>query len=265
MTEPAELAPVFAKLRAEEDVRAFFLFGSLARKEQGAFSDIDVRVVTNGAPKIGARMCVIDVGGVPTHVSLGARALESMQASARSAAGWAFMAGFVEVAVALDDVAAAERARDEVRGALVKPARLESESGLHSDLEDIVEHLAKTRNAYARGEAEHARVFRHAWHVAKNVRRALVPFGPVEPARRGGETEERALATMPRAFRDDLAFVAGETPWARDPRAVAQASARVAHDVIIKLETLSDPPLYEPLRSDLVSGRVRALVARMHL
>jgi plasmid stabilization system protein ParE len=143
------------------------------------------------------------------------------------------------------------------------PRASRSESGLHSDLEDIVEHLAKTRNAYARGESE--RVFRHAWHVAKNVRRALVPFGPVEPARRGGETEERALATMPRAFRDDLALVAGETSWARDPRAVVVASARVARDVVTKLETLSDPPLHEPLRADLTSGRVRALVDRMKL
>jgi hypothetical protein len=258
-----ELSPILERLRSEESVRAFFLFGSLARKEQGAFSDIDVRVVTDGAPKIGARMTVLDVNGVPTHVSFGARALESMLASARSPAGWAFMAGFVDVAVALDATDAAEAVRAQLREALVKPARLESESGLHSDLEDIVEHLAKTRNAYARGESE--RVYRHAWHVAKNARRALVPFGPVEPARRGGETEERALATMPRAFREDLALVAGETPWARDPRAVAAATARVARDVVVKLEALTDAPLRDPLRADLTSGRVRALVDRMHL
>lgn len=253
-----ELAPLLEHIRREENVLAFFLYGSLARKEQGTFSDIDVRVVTVDAPKIKARMSVVDVNGVPTHVSVSARALDNMQASAKSAAGWAFTAGFVDVAVPLDD--AADGVRAQIRDALIKPARLESESGLHSDLEDIIEHLAKTRNACDRNESE--RVFRHAWHVAKNVRRALVPFGPVEPARRGGETEERALVTMPRAFRDELALVAGETSWARDPRGVAAASARIARDVVVKLEALTDPPLHEPLRTDLTSGRVRALVER---
>jgi hypothetical protein len=116
------LAPTFERVRGEESVRAFFLFGSLARKEAGAFSDVDVRVVTDAPPKIGARMCVVDIGGAPTHVSLGARALDGMKASAKSAAGWAFMAGFVDVAVALDDNA--EAVRTELREALVKPARL---------------------------------------------------------------------------------------------------------------------------------------------
>lgn len=247
------------RIRGDEpSTRALFLYGSFARKDQGAFSDIDIRVVTAGAPVVKARMTVIDHDGKPTHVSIGARSIEAMEAAASSAAGWAFMAGFVDVAVTLDDP---HGVRERIRSALVRPARLESESGLDADLEDIVEHLAKTRNAFARGA--HDRVMRHAWNVAKNVRRALVPFGPVEPARRGGETEERAVATMPPRFRADLALASGETPWARAPLDVVRACGRVAVETVAKLEKMSDPPAREPLRSDLVNGRVRALVERL--
>lgn len=261
----AALAPVVERLRAEEpSARAFFLFGSLARGDHGAFSDVDVRVVTDNAPRRSARATIVDldVDGqtVPTHVSIGARSLEQMEASAGSAAGWAWVAGFVEVAVAIDDPL---DVRARLRAALARPARLESDSGLHSDLEDLLEHLAKTRGALERGDE--VRLLRHAAHVATNARRALVPFGPVAPATRGDELEERALATMPPAFIEDVRVCAGEVTHARATLDVAAAAFRVADAVTAKLAALEDPPLSGPLRDDLTSGRVRALLARLRM
>lgn len=259
----AALVPVLARLRVDEpNARAFFLFGSLARGDHGAFSDVDVRVVTAGAPARSARASIFDVpvdGRVlPAHLSIGARAFESMQASARTPAGWPWIAGFVDVAVTLAD---ADDVRGQLRDALVQPARLESESGLHSDLEDLIEHLAKTRNALARDDA--VRVMRHAVQVARNARRALVPLAAVAPAIRGGELEERALATMPPAFIDDLRVCAGEVTHARDTVDVARAAFRVADAVVAKLASLEHLPLALPFAEDLVSGRVGALVQRM--
>ncbi len=210
------LGDLVERVRAvEDDVIGVFVFGSYARGEASASSDLDLHGVTRVAPAIHYRTWFSD----DLHVSVGIRSLDEILQRRREPADWSL--GFATESPALwlwaEDEAVA--LLGEQPGFTHPPDPAE--------LEDFVEFCSK---AFRASDSIGLRVAaRMAAETAVPLLRDLNAHVVV---RKRAEAVQAALAfeTAPHDWAEDLVVALGLDP--RDDAAVRAAAERIARGVL---------------------------------
>lgn len=253
-----DLAPLIAELReAEPGARAFLVFGSFGRGDAGPYSDIDLRVITAGPPAARDRVRFLGGRDAPlVHVSIGSRSYAELVARAAEPSGWAWIAGFCASARVIDDA-------HDLLGALRRvveahrPARLTTTTGMHYDLETLLEYLAKCKNARVAGDDRE--LFAAARLVADYAADVLLPLNGVAPvpSERGVRARALAFTVAPPGYREDHTVCAGYTAGARGVGTVFAAAMRLGEGVVrVLMERVAETPLEGALAGYLRDGTV---------
>jgi hypothetical protein len=261
---PSDWTPWVDRLRAEEPAAlAVLLQGSFARGDAGRHSDVDLRVVTAGAPRAYHRGYLVEQAGRLVHYAVGARPLDELLVAIGNPEVWPWLEPNYASAVPLWDPhgtlallrAAVEASRPGPRPYL---------DGLFHELQAMVEEVAKVRNAedaadYLRGASAAREAGEHAWRV---LQRCADP----RPLAKQGDGIERALRlgeAIP-GYRANLTLCLGLTPDPRPLAALASAALDLADGVVGWLEQNADAVgLPADVRALLADGRLASYLRQM--
>lgn len=240
MTVPADWTPWLDRLRAEEPAAlAVFLQGSFARGEAGPHSDVDLRVVTAGAPRVRDRGYLVEQGGRIVHYAVGSRPLAELLEAIGSAEVWPWLEPHYRAVKPLWD----PHGTLELLRAAVEASRPSSRpylAGLFLELEKMVEEAAKVRNAELAGE--YALAARAAHETAEHAWRVLLRCAdprPLANQRQGVERMLRLGEAIP-GYRENLSFCLGLTPDPRPLAALARSALDLADGVVAWLGANAD-------------------------
>ena len=229
---PSDWSSWIERLRDEEPAAlAVFLQGSFARGDQGPYSDVDLRVVTAGQPRVRDRGYLVEQEGRLVQYSVGSRPLAELLEAIGNAEVWPWLLPHYRAARPLWDPhgtlellrAAAEASR---------PGPRPYVGGLFLELEAMVEEAAKVRNAEVAGD--YLRAARAAWETADQAWRVLLRCTDPWPLASQGEGIERMLRlgeAIP-GYRENLALCLGLTSEARPIAALSRAALDLADGVV---------------------------------
>lgn len=226
---PALLDGLVAELRAAEPAAlAILLFGSLARGSAGPFSDIDLRVVTAGEPRMRDRVRFLarPDGGL-IHLSVGSRPLAEIVEAAGDPERWPWLIETHRTARTLwQQPGAAEGLLAEIRAREPSPEAYAAKSGYY--LETLLEQAAKLKNAVARGDDPGVRAA--AAHLAEMCWRLLRPLNPVLTFTGESSQWDRicAFTVAPEGYAGDLRCCLGLLADPRPLHALAWRALRLA-------------------------------------
>jgi predicted nucleotidyltransferase len=159
-----------ARLRAgEPSALAVLVHGSYARGTQSRFSDVDLRVITAGPPRVRDRVYLEEHGPRLVHFSIGSRSLAELVALADDPRKWLYVSPqYLDARLLWEEPGTLERLRGEVEARA--PGRLPFVDGLPLALETLLEYATKVRSAHLAGDYVRAawfarRVAEYAWET----------------------------------------------------------------------------------------------------
>jgi Nucleotidyltransferase domain len=222
--DPALLHGIVERLvELEPDARAVVVTGSHAKGTAKPDSDLDVRALTAGRPRVPYRTWFEErPDGVPLHVSAGAKSVDDWLAARRRPNAWSLGFPVRHDAVYL-------WATDGARAALGDPPG-HRHPAAPPELEDFVEALAKVRRARDDGDGLGARW--HAQTAATLAPRLLLRLNPERLVhdRRDALAAALGLRVAPDGYAADLAASLGLTE-ASDAE-VAEAALRLGRRLL---------------------------------
>jgi phosphoribosyl-AMP cyclohydrolase len=251
------------RLRAEEPgALAILLQGSHARGDAGPYSDVDLRVVTAGPPRVRDRAYLLQEGGRLVHYSVGGRPLAELVEAAANPELWPWLvAHYAAVKPIWDpqDVVGLLRRTVEAN----RPGPRPYVDGLLLELETMVEEVAKVRNAVAADD--YLAAARAAWETADQAWKVLLRCTDPWPLRSQREGVERMLRlgeAIPR-YRENLLICLGLTPDPRPLDALSRAALQLAEGIVAWLEPrlndLDQPAVTELLADGKLAAYLRQL------
>jgi hypothetical protein len=220
--DPALLHGIVERL-VEPDARAVVVTGSYAKCSARPDSDLDVRALTAGRPRVPYRTWFEErPDGAPLHVSAGAKSLDDWLAARRRPIAWSLGFPGRYDAVYL-------WATDDARAALGDPPG-HRHPAAPPELEDLVEALAKVRRA--RDDGDGLGVRWHAQTAATLAPRLLLRLNPERLVhdRRDALAAALGLRVAPDGYAADLAASLGLTE-ASDAE-VAEAALRLGRRLL---------------------------------
>jgi phosphoribosyl-AMP cyclohydrolase len=224
--EPALLERVVQRvLELEPETVALLVVGSYARGAATVVSDLDIKVVTRGAPTSPYRMWFEPrVSADPLHVSPSLCSLERFLAERAEPAVWRWALGFP-----VADDAIYVCATDEARTMIGDPPSAVL-AAAPPELEDFVEFLTKVRRASGLNDAIGVLHFAHyAALLAPGLLRTLNREVVVRD-RRSAIEAALTLEVAPEHFREDFAAALGVSEAASDK--VASAALRLGRELL---------------------------------
>lgn len=222
--------------RAEPNALAIMLFGSLARGDAGPFSDIDLRVVTEGEPRVRDRVRFVERpdGGL-LHLSIGSRPFTEIVQTAEDLERWAWMIETYSTAETLwEKPGVAARLLAEIRAREPRPEAYAAKSGYH--LETLLEYAAKVKNAVVKGDEQGVRAY--AANLADVCWRLLRPLNPVLTFPGESEFWDRvsAFTVAPEGYAEDLRYCLGLLDEPRPVHVLVWRALRLAEGTLGVIE-----------------------------
>lgn len=247
---------VFLLRRGEPEAVLIALFGSVARQEQGPYSDIDIRVITAGKPLQFDRVLLHRHEGRIVHLSVGARSLDGLLRQAEDPHAWSWAMGQAQQLVPLWE-------RHQIPGVLASyrdelaaryPAYEEWAADAGYLVETILEYTAKLKNACAETSAERALLAAH--HLAQTATRLVSRLRPPEPVVSERAELARVLAWdgAPRSWREDLLWCLGLSTEARPLGELRLRGLRLALAALTMAAMARDLPLPGDVKKPLLDG-----------
>jgi phosphoribosyl-AMP cyclohydrolase len=257
--DDARLVEWVRRLRAEEPgAVAVLLSGSRARGDAGAYSDLDLEVLTRGAPAGGDRALLLARGdGRLAHVSIGVTELEEWLAARRARARGRWSFGL--------PARAPWRALWAAPGVAPLLADVPVHAAEPPELEDLVEDAGKVKNARAAGDELALRLAAH--DLAAECPALLGPLNPRPPVSSRREALAAALdmPVAPPGYREDMLTCLGLTGRTTPADKVYAAAMRLALGVVdvLRAHAPALAPLLGPdLAGLLADGRLRRYLAQ---
>ena len=261
---PRDWSGWIARLRAEEpSALAVWLQGSHARGAAGPYSDVDLRVVTAGTPRVRDRAFLEEEGDRLVHYSVGSRALAELVDATTEPLIWGWLVAHYRHAKALwdpgDALGLLRRTAEANR-----PGPRPYLDGLFLELETMVEEVAKVRNAAAAGD--YLAAARAAWEAGDQAWKVLQRCGdprPLDDQRAGVQRMLDLGAGIP-GYRENLLVCLGLTPEPRPIERLSPAALDLAAGVVAWLEAHADElGIPDEARAFLGAGRLARYLQQM--
>jgi phosphoribosyl-AMP cyclohydrolase len=256
--DPFDYPAWVAYLRAEEpSALAVLLFGSRASGSEGPYSDVDLRVITAGPPRVPDRMVLRETDGWLVHLSIGSRSLAELLEMAQDPARWVYMQPDYAGARVFWDPDGVVPLLNRALAANTPPPDFHRDN-LPLALENLMEAVAKVKNAHARGD--YTRAVLAAQDVGFWARMVLDALSPPRPFRGdvGRHADWMGLGAAIPGYTANMEVCLGLKPAPRSLDDLRAASIGLAVAVVSWLEARSgEPDFPAPIAALLSAGQVR--------
>ena len=236
--------------------------GSHARGDAGPYSDVDLRVITAGPPRVRDRVYLVEEEGRLVHYSVGGRPLAELVQATADVEVWPWLVGHYATVKPLwdpgDVVGLLRRAVEANR-----PSPRPYADGLLLELETMVEEVAKVRNAAVAGD--YLAAARAAWEAGDEAWKVLQRCHDPRPlaTQRDGVDRMLRLGDDIPGYRENLAICLGLTPAARPLEELSRATLELAEGVVGWLEVhvteLGQPRVAELLADGKLARYLRQM------
>lgn len=256
------------KLRSEEPTAlAILLIGRWASGNNGPYSDVDIRVITEDKPKIRNRSYIEENGQHLVRFSVVRRSLSKAMNRARDAARWPKMRrtyATIKMLWGSEEVIALLRQEIEANAPLGRPYI----GGLPKEFDCLIANAAKVKNAHVAGDYAHAAFFARAVaHYSWKILHCCSSFHPtaVERPQDAIFFKDTLTLNVPiPGYRAHIERCLGLRPVVRNIDEILQSSVELALSVVEWLKTIL-PELNVPIsiKEELQSGKVERYLLQL--